>query len=260
MKNKIVIVIPVYKPVLTDLEIISLKQCTTTFNNKYSIILVAPEGMDCDSYYQVNKELKTYFFDAFYFESVINYSKLLLLPTFYERFSNYDYMLLYQLDAYVFYDKLEYWCEQKYDYIGAPWISEHNIEKNRLHYAQATNSKNFLLKIIKKKFNFSKGKKIFVGNGGFSLRKIKTFIRIAKKLTYIGINIENFSHNEDIIWGIYVPCYFPFYKVPTTQTALKFAFEELPSYCYKLNQEQLPFGVHAWEKYENDFWKKFITF
>lgn len=40
--------------------------------------------------------------------------------------------------------------------------------------------------------------------------------------------------------------------------ALEFAFERFPSEMYKITGK-LPFGCHAWEKYEYEsFWKKFI--
>ena len=36
------------------------------------------------------------------------------------HFLEYQYMLIYQLDAFVFEDKLDYFCELGYDYIGIP--------------------------------------------------------------------------------------------------------------------------------------------
>ena len=35
-------------------------------------------------------------------------------------------------------------------------------------------------------------------------------------------------------------------------------FELEPRYLYNLNQKKLPFGCHAWEKHEPDFWKNHI--
>jgi len=40
--------------------------------------------------------------------------------------------------------------------------------------------------------------------------------------------------------------------------ALGFAFENVPEELYKLNNDQLPFGCHAYEKYSPEFWAKFI--
>ncbi len=39
--------------------------------------------------------------------------------TFYKQFLNYEYILIYQLDAFVFKDELNY-CSQGIDYVGAP--------------------------------------------------------------------------------------------------------------------------------------------
>lgn len=44
----------------------------------------------------------------------------MLEADFYRRFGKYKYMLIYQLDAFVFSDKLLDFCEMGYDYIGAP--------------------------------------------------------------------------------------------------------------------------------------------
>jgi hypothetical protein len=62
-------------------------------------------------------------------------------------------MLIYQLDAWVFKDDLMKWCNKGYDYIGAPWFEDFG--------------------------SYEKGKKLWrVGNGGFSLRKIKYFCKV----------------------------------------------------------------------------------
>ena len=45
----------------------------------------------------------------------------MLSPEFYRRFSDTDYILVCQLDAYIFRDELLSWCKKEYDYIGAPW-------------------------------------------------------------------------------------------------------------------------------------------
>ena len=51
-----------------------------------------------------------------------SYSDYVLSSEFYDTFKAYDYMLLYQLDAFVFEDRLMEFWELKYDYIGAPSI------------------------------------------------------------------------------------------------------------------------------------------
>ena len=68
---------------------------------------------------------------------------------FYNGFRKYKFMLVHQLDAYVFKDDLLYWTKQGYDYIGAPWFEGMD---------NAGTNASLLPEI---------------GNGGFSLRKIK---------------------------------------------------------------------------------------
>ena len=56
-------------------------------------------------------------------------------------------------------------------------------------------------------------------------------------------------------WGLGANYTDKLFKVPPNYQALKFSFEAMPSYLYKLNNNVLPFGCHAFEKYESDFWK-----
>ena len=49
---------------------------------------------------------------------------LMLSPFFYESFLDFKYVLIHQLDVFIFKDELNYWCNQNYDYIGAPWFKD----------------------------------------------------------------------------------------------------------------------------------------
>ena len=71
--------------------------------------------------------------------------------------------------------------------------------------------------------------------------------------------VNNFDQNEDYFWSHYAPQINLNYKVAPSCEAIKFAFEKAPEMLYKKNKNQLPFGCHAWEKYEPEFWKKHIT-
>jgi hypothetical protein len=35
---------------------------------------------------------------------------------------------------------------------------------------------------------------------------------------------------------------------------LRFAFEAAPRQCLEMNQGRLPFGCHAWGRYDREFW------
>ena len=97
-----------------------------------------------------------------------------------------------------------------------------------------------------------------VGNGGFSLRKVSSFIKACD--TYKE-RIEEFNnnrgmiYNEDWFWAL-VPKEF---RYPSFNEALGFSYDSHPDLCMELNNGKLPFGCHGWFKKRNyDFWKKFI--
>lgn len=52
----------------------------------------------------------------------MGYNRLMLSEDLYSAFSNYEYILICQSDAYIFRDELKEWCEAGYDYVGAPWL------------------------------------------------------------------------------------------------------------------------------------------
>jgi hypothetical protein len=63
---------------------------------------------------------------------------------------------------------------------------------------------------------------------------------------------------EDVFWSLIVPVVYPQFKVADGQTALKFAFDTHPEICYEQNNRQLPVGCHGFNKYNPEFWNKFI--
>ena len=62
-------------------------------------------------------------FDPAYFTSIQGYNRLLLSTEFYQRFLGSAYLLICQLDVFVFRDELAGWVARGYDYVGAPWVS-----------------------------------------------------------------------------------------------------------------------------------------
>lgn len=268
-----IIVIPIYKKDISQSEAASLKQCAKILGN-YPITIVCPESLDVTNYKNIlENACCTYNFLHFnekYFKSIEAYSKLLLKKDFYKKFDNYKFMLIYQLDAWVFRNELEYWCQQDYDYIGAPWFEGFGN----------SNENSPLMKIN--------------GNGGFSLRKIPTMINLLSinykkndvlkelrnKKRKLGVNLVNLffgvaktlstkrikktlwqSTNmyEDHVIATYGPELISDFKAAPPEIAMKFSFEVQPRRLYELNKFELPFGCHAFEKYDFDFWKPFIN-
>ena len=60
-------------------------------------------------------------------------------------------------------------------------------------------------------------------------------------------------------WGVLIPRYFSFFKVPKPEEALQFAFDAEPRYLFELNKHQLPFACHAWEKFDLEFWTEHLS-
>ena len=265
----IVIVIPIYKSVLSADEEQSLRQCMRVLGN-YKILLVCPEGLDLSAYHMVaGRQLPFESFSSYYFASIDGYNHLLMSPCFYERFSGDDYMLIYQLDAWVFRDELDNWCKQGYDYVGAPWF-----ELNRSH---------------------EEGYDLWlVGNGGLSLRRIEKFLTtsslpsMSKVKTCHQVFRQEYHSFSDLghclfrcmgpwvgtnsirhIRKRYQEDFFFCYglrgsnyelSTPSPQQAALFAFECSPEYLFnEVTHGQLPFGCHAWRKYQyEEFWKQYI--
>jgi hypothetical protein len=227
------VIIPIYKSDLTDSETRSFKQCLQILGD-HPLMLVAPNGLDTSIYENIaGRNLQCAYFNKRYFNSVRGYSELLLSKKFYCRFEAYEYILIYQLDAWVFRNDLSYWCKQNHDYVGAPWLEAPPIPSGK---KPLINISNFLINKV--------------GNGGLSLRKVKPHIRWAWWVSFI---FKFFPKNEDILWTLLVP-----FKKPNAMEALQFAFELEPEQSYELTNGQLPFGCHAWEKYNPIFWKRFI--
>ena len=95
MSKRVAIVIPIYKNTLDANEAKSLAQCKKVLH-QYPIIFVAPKSLDAE--FLTNDDQVERFDDA-YFKSPKTYNKLLINPLFYERFIDYEFMLIHQLSA-----------------------------------------------------------------------------------------------------------------------------------------------------------------
>lgn len=252
MVNKCVIVIPIYKSVLSRYELISLERITQVCKHN-PITFIAPKGLKLAKYEMLhNVSFATIYFDPKFFKSIKGYNSLLISPLFYKCFLKYQYLLLYQLDAFVFDFNIDQWCNKEYDYIGAPWFDK----KTPTHfYHQLLSSSNLIVRFLKRIIDFNKGNKLNVGNGGLSLRKVKTFYKISKWLPLIEPNLKKYNNNEDMVWSILVTKYFYNFKVPDFKEALKFSIEKNPKEGLAILENKLPFGCHAWEKYNISVWR-----
>ncbi|HOI27875.1 MAG TPA: DUF5672 family protein [Paludibacteraceae bacterium] len=270
--QQVIIIIPIYKSEPNNSEIIALRQCLSILN-KYPIIFVVPKTFDNTFYLSVVKEYDVqYKFEKFsdsYFESISGYNSLLLSKAFYERFSTYEYMLIYQLDAYVFRDELSEWCNKAYDYIGAPLVGRYEEQKYHIEMNLRVGNGGFSLRKISFYLDYYEGNK-----NVFSSKQISNRISLKEKpYTRIFVWVfmmlgwrnkpksvaDHWKYNEDDFWSglLSESNYSP--SKPYPIEALNFAFERFPSSMFD-QTKTIPFGCHAWKKYEYDsFWKKYIS-
>lgn len=263
-KKLVAVVVPLYnRKEFTADEELSFRHLMR-FLGKYDKFLIVPEGLQISRPGFYNER-----FGKRYFGSLAAHNKLMLSAEFYKRFMDYKYILVYHLDALVFSDQLTQWCKRGFDYIGAPWVKFDGAP-----YSGAPGNENK------------------VGNGGFSLRKIESFLKViySKKYsvdpsvyweqTYASkerykqlINLpkkllkqfkvfnnarwemSRYVYNEEHFWANRAEHYYPEFNIAPLETALHFAFECGPRICYEKTNQTLPFGCHAWHKYDREFWE-----
>lgn len=237
------VVLPVYKTELSPYEEVSLKRCFEVFRNR-PVTIVAPQSLDLHKIGLLSRfPIHERRFDDRYFTSTASYNRLMLSPEFYDSFSMFDFILINQLDAFAFADELTAWCNAGYDYIGAPWT------RDVIEEYQMVGLLPFWVRWKKRIFPFQK---CMVGNGGFSLRRVATFRKV---LRYFGYFSDRWPSQEDVFWSCVAPELYPWFRIPIADVALKFAFELEPAKRYEMNNRQLPFGCHAWERHDIAFWR-----
>lgn len=256
-KRKVLVVVPVYTETLSGRNELSLRQ-TIKMLGRYPITLLVPEDL--------NVEMLQKQFAGLEITRVSNewlgrcgiegYNRMMLSREFYEMFTDYEYILICQTDAWIFRDELEQWCDAGYDYVAAPWPKRKIYDKPFIRhwlYLRRLFFKND--KRIIRQQGFNK-----VGNGGLSLRRVDSFIASCHRHAEV---IEIFKrnkgtlYNEDWFWSI-IPKELNY---PTLEVALGFSFDVRPQMCFDLAGGKLPFGCHGWYKKRNiEFWKPIIGF
>jgi hypothetical protein len=170
------------------------------------------------------------------FGTIPRHNKFLVSRKFYEPFTSYDYILLHHFDSLVLKDELQFWCEKEYDYIGAPWFQDFGTQPKENGF-------------------------VSVGNGGFSLRKIKTAIKVieeAEKNNYETDGETKHNNNEDIFWSFKSLHFVPEFKIPSPQEALGFSLEWGPRFGYEKNDYKIPFGCHKWIEIDREFYEPYL--
>ena len=245
---KYCIAIPAYKDTLTVSEKLSLKRLHDVVKNKEIVYLFCPFRLDITEYKKIFPEIKAIGFDAENFTSIDAYSHLCMKHDFYKTFNDFEYMVIYQLDCYLVKDEIEEWCYKGYDYIGAPILVPHSDWQNFLVDQQGQISA------------FTPA----VGNGGFSLRNIDTFMELTnpngelrKRYDLTDDKLKNVKY-EDVYFCVELNRLYDISK-PKWNDAMKFAIDMNPDLAYdRFNMQGLPMCIHAFDK-NIPYWRSRIS-
>ncbi len=212
-----------------------------------------------------------------YFGSAEAHNKLILSGKFYKAFNDYKYILIYHLDSLVFSDQLTQWCNMDFDFIGAPWIKHKDAPyAGNLAYEGKVGNSGFALKKVESFLKvlcspiYSENPTMYWERTYAKKKKYIQYINFPKRLlkyltVFNGVKWEIYilkkytkKYIDDRFWANRATHYYPEFKIAPVETALRFAFECVPRYCFELNNHTLPFGCHAWHRYDREFWEPYL--
>jgi hypothetical protein len=269
--KKVAIVIPMSsRQDLNEEEEISMRQLVH-YLGAYDKFLLAPEGMKFDF-----EGFETRWYPHRFFGSGAAHGKLLGTRAFYQGFLDYDYVFFYHLDSLAFSDQLLEWCDKGIDYIGPPWIKCDDspwVDRPRVGNGGFTLLRvESALKAITNRylvqppyfwydlFN-AHAPKWLVGMVA-RLERMFPKVRLFKRLMEEKNELDNphlFNRNNDIFWSDMAVRYVPEFRVATLEEGLSFAFEVSPKTCLEMNGGRMPFGCHAWGRYDKSFWEPYLV-
>ena len=260
-RNRPVVVVPVHRTGPSPSEIVSLRQCGKVFI-KRDIVILAPKYLDLSVYRELLPRAADLRVEEHWMASVKAYNRMMMSPLVFNALGGYTQMIIHEPDAIVLRDEIDYWCDQPFDYIGAPWFEGWDQPA-------------------------ADAPAIGVGNFGFSFHRLPTSRRVtasplrwvpyraaAKNLIQglrgdkarlrqglIGLGSAGrlrgayklVQENCDLFWSFIVPNIDNNFRIPAVDIAVKFSWETLPSRCMEMCGGGLPFGIHKWFKYDFGF-------
>ena len=236
----------------------------------YDTYFVAPQGCGVQ-----RDGIETKYFPRRFFGSVARHNQLLWSPGFYRAFEDYEYIFFYHLDALVFRDELEKWCDEGYDFIGPPWIV---TEQTPWVKEPGVGNGGFALFNVRNKLEVLY--RIYEHDPlRYWMRYVTMFPKLAwapmfccRALYKLGLRIKllegiifewkatlfkssSWGRSPDVFFGTRAKRYDERWNPAPWDLALKFAFEADPPRCSELAGGHMPFGCHAWARYDRAFWE-----
>ena len=211
-------------------------QTTLENNNHWNHAFFGPENLDYAEILGNFPNSAVFKFPDRFFASTESYSQLLLSPDFYKRFFPYISILITQLDSIVV-KRLSEQLVREYDYVGAAWAHPFYIFSIRQKLFLTNNA-------VFRKFS----QEVWIGNGGLSLRNVRSTIEVLEKFLYSQKKIPlfglNSGLNEDVVISYLMYKYGK--KLPTLDQSASLFLEASSAVVKEVNKE---LGFHALEKF-----------
>lgn len=266
-KQRVAIVVPMPdRPELTRDERISLRHLAHYLPNHEKHLLV-PAGSSWRMPGFIRHE-----FPRRFFGSAANHGKLLMSPRFYREFEDSEFIFFHHLDSLVLSDRLDDWCGADYDWIGAPWIRCRDspwVRRDRVGNGGCA-----LLRVSKAIGVLTTRHRTRPSTFWLDLfacraprllvRWIEAWERAMPTATLPARLMREWREvhdparhhrNNDVFWSDLAVLYDPGFRVAPLQAGLEFAFEVSPRTCLDMNGGRMPFGCHAWTRYDRSFWE-----
>lgn len=260
--SRVSVVTPIYKPSLDQDEALALAHNLKTLDQSPWILIHPPSNrslIEVIMRQYPNILITSIELEAHHFDSIESYNKMLLSSFFYRQFEPYTHILIAQLDTLIFANQLSDWIALGYAYLGSPWYLGIDNPKQPLQWLGG-------------------------GNGGLSLRHVQASLNILARPRWLYRAIRRYEHQslpgewlraelralrqllersngtsntprmyEDLFWSFIAPRLNPAFSVAPPEIAIDFAWELHPRDQYQ-RRGRLPFGCHAWQRYDRTFW------
>lgn len=257
------VVVPVHRPEPTADEQFSLRRCGLVLA-AHSIHLVHPEGLDVTPYKKLLPKASLQPVPDDWMASIRAYNRMMVNPAFYAFFADYTHILVHEPDALVLKDELLFWCQQSFDYIGAPWFDGFSEALPEAAITGVGNSGFCLIRIkaitslLSSRYRWAKRlwtlrqllRSLFLRQSNFSGLALLQILGHGGTLSGAH-SLINYSW-DGFICG-HASCADTGFRIAPVSDALGFSWEVNPAVCQRLNNGVSPFGVHAWARYDRPF-------
>lgn len=243
MSAKFCIVTPHQGPPFNEVALLSFRRSAEVLS-AHRWIFAVPHGTDMTPFREIAPNAEARYFPKEYFSSKRSAQWFYMHPELFDAFEDFDFILIHQLDVFVFEDQLQHWVDQavenNWDYIGAPWLNHQwlrfaNNPLARLPWHWLLNEP--------------------VGSGGFSLRRVATCREASRKDAWIIRKFLRHFVPEDIYWCQLAQKLGTAFHRPPIEIAAKFAFETECDRCQQMTGGKMPFAVHGWNRHDWEFWQ-----